>query len=157
MSSNSSLHKSANAFSLLLAGAVASRLIAPFLSTTAPLIESQIAQLAPSNPTTPEVAKLVDPAKIIVGLAVVGGGAAAIFASTKKVSHHSVLSARSKGNTIRLDQASPKLQKKLLRLLHNDLDTANRLVAQAKRKDPTRSINWYVEKAIYDLERDRGR
>ena len=116
-----------------------------------------MAQIAASSPTTPEVAKLVDPAKIIFGLAVVGGSAAAIFVSTKKVSHHSLPSARSRENTIRLDQANPKLQKKLLRLLHNDVDTASRLVAQAKRKDPTRSINWYVEKAIYDLERDRGR
>jgi hypothetical protein len=157
MSSNSSLHKSANAFSLLLAGAVASLLTAPFLSTTAPMIELRMAQIAASSPTTPEVAKLVDPAKIIFGLAVVGGSAAAIFVSTKKVSHHSLPSARSRENTIRLDQANPKLQKKLLRLLHNDVDTASRLVAQAKRKDPTRSINWYVEKAIYDLERDRGR
>ncbi|NEQ21640.1 MAG: hypothetical protein F6K28_20980 [Microcoleus sp. SIO2G3] len=157
MSSNSSVHKSANAFSLLVAGAVASLLTAPFLSSTAPLIKSQMAQLAPSNSTTPEVAKLVDPAKIIFGLAIIGGGAGAIFVSTKKASHHSVSSARSQENTIRLDQASPKLQKKLLILLHNDLPTANRLVAQAKRKDPTRSINWYVEKAIYDLERDRSR
>jgi len=157
MSSNSSLHKSANAFSLLFAGAVASLLTAPFLSATAPLIKSQMAQLDASRPTTPEVAKLVDPAKIIFGLALVGSGAAAIFASTKKVSQHSFPSTRSQENTIRLNQASPKLQKKLLTLLHNDTDTANRLVAQAKRKDATRSINWYVEKAIYDLERDRGR
>ena len=157
MSSNSSVHKSANALSLLVAGAVASLLTAPFLSTTAPLMKSQMPQLDTSSPTTPEVAKLVDPAKIIFGLAVVGSGAAAIFASTKKVSQHSLPSTRSQENTIRLNQASPKLQKKLLTLLHNDTDTANRLVAQAKRKDPTRSINWYVEKAIYDLERDRGR
>ena len=115
-----------------------------------------MAQLDASSPTTPEAAKLVDPAKIIVGLAIVGGGEGAIFVSTKKASHHSVSSTRSQENTIGLNQASPKLQKKLLRLLHNDIDTANRLVAHAKRKDPTRSINWYVEKAIYDLERDRG-
>ena len=157
MSSNSSVHKSANALSLLVAGAVASLLTAPFLSTTAPLIKSQMAQIDASSPTTPEVAKLVDPAQIIFGLAIIGGGAGAILVSTKKASQQSLPSARSQENTIRLDQASPKLQKKLLRLLHNDLPTANRLVAQAKRKDPTRSINWYVEKAIYDLERDRGR
>ncbi len=114
-------------------------------------------QLDTSSFTTPEVAKLVDPAKIIFCLAIVGGGAGAIFVSTRKASRHSVSSARSQENTIRLDQASPKLQKKLLRLLHNDIDTANRLVAHAKRKNPTHSINWYVEKAIYDLERDRGR
>jgi hypothetical protein len=157
MSSNSSVHKSVNAFSLLVAGAFASLLTAPFLSTTAPLMKSQMPQLDTSSFTTPEVAKLVDPAKIIFCLAIVGGGAGAIFVSTRKASRHSVSSARSQENTIRLDQASPKLQKKLLRLLHNDIDTANRLVAHAKRKNPTHSINWYVEKAIYDLERDRGR
>lgn len=66
-------------------------------------------------------------------------------------------SSQSKEKTIRLDQARRELQKKLLSLLHNDLNTASRLLSHVEMKNPGRSINWYVEKVIYDLERDRGR
>ena len=66
-----------------------------------------------------------------------------------------------KGNSsiqsqITIDQASRKLQRKLLTLLHEDKPTANRLLEQAKRKNPNRAIDWYVDQVIYDLERDRG-
>ena len=54
-------------------------------------------------------------------------------------------------------QASRNLQIKLLRLLHNDRHTANRLIALAKARNPDKSIDWWVEKVIFDLERDRGR
>lgn len=59
--------------------------------------------------------------------------------------------------TVMLSQASRKLQKKLLLLLHEDHQAATRLLTQAKFNHPHKSINWYVEKVIYDLERDRGR
>ena len=52
-------------------------------------------------------------------------------------------------------QASRNLQIKLLRLLHNDRHTANRLIALAKARNPDKSIDWWVEKVIFDLERDR--
>jgi len=42
-----------------------------------------------------------------------------------------------------------------MRLLHDDRD-ANRLISQVKMKKSNKSSNWYVEKVIYDLERDRG-
>ncbi len=54
-------------------------------------------------------------------------------------------------------QASRNLQIKLLRLLHNDRHTANRLIALAKARNPDKSIDWWIEKVIFDLERDRGR
>ena len=57
-------------------------------------------------------------------------------------------------NTLTIDRANPKLQQKLLRLI-GDRKTANRLVEGAKISHPDRSINWLVEKVIYDLERDR--
>lgn len=36
-----------------------------------------------------------------------------------------------------------------------DRDTARRLLSQAKLANPGRSIAWYLEKVIYDIERDR--
>ncbi len=53
-------------------------------------------------------------------------------------------------------QAARNLQIKLLRLLHNDRHTANRLIALAKARNHDKSTDWWVEKVIFDLERDRG-
>ncbi|MBD2019412.1 hypothetical protein H6F43_04335, partial [Leptolyngbya sp. FACHB-36] len=58
-------------------------------------------------------------------------------------------------NPTRLDQASRKLQRRLLTLLHDDRQAADRLLAQVKLRHPDRSTDWCVEKVIYDLERDR--
>lgn len=121
--------------------------------------------LADISTTTLEVKEKVDPAAIMLGLAVVGGGAIAVTLSVRNANnpfkpssnlYSSKFSPRSTENTIRIDQASRELQKKLLRLLHDDQNTANRLLSQVKINNPTRSINWCVEKVIYDLERDRG-
>ena len=49
------------------------------------------------------------------------------------------------------------LQIKLVRLLNGDVKAANRLIALAKTKNPDKSIDWCVEKVIFDLQRDRGR
>lgn len=66
-------------------------------------------------------------------------------------------SSKSQESNIRLEQASRKLQNKLLRLLHNDRGAASRLLSHVKMKNPNRSTNWCVEKVIYDLQRDHGR
>jgi len=60
-------------------------------------------------------------------------------------------------NQVNREQPSKKLQKKLLLLLNGDRHTANRLIGLAKSRNPDRSIDWCVEKVIFDLERDRGR
>jgi tetratricopeptide (TPR) repeat protein len=60
-------------------------------------------------------------------------------------------------NKIRFDQASRELQNKLMNLLHGDRELAIRLLSQVKTNNPDRSIDWYFEKVIYDLERDRSR
>jgi hypothetical protein len=52
-------------------------------------------------------------------------------------------------------RANPKLQRKLLRLLHDDARVADRLIIQASLRYPGQAPDWYVEKVIYDLERDR--
>jgi hypothetical protein len=97
-------------------------------------------------------------AKAIVGFAIVGTGAGMVALTAKRAGYW--------GGTSRLQrssvaspkaQANPRLQKQLLRLLHNDEKVANRLVAHAQRLHPGRSADWIVEKVIYDLQRDRGR
>lgn len=45
---------------------------------------------------------------------------------------------------------------RMMELLHSDRELAMRLISQVKRKNPNRSMNWCVEKVIYDLERDRS-
>lgn len=43
----------------------------------------------------------------------------------------------------------------LLRLVQFDVATAERLVNGYQRKHPGKPDRWYIEKAIYDLQRDR--
>lgn len=57
----------------------------------------------------------------------------------------------------RTDPKNIGLQAKLLNLLHRDKSTANRLLQQQRRMNPGKSDKWYLEKVIWDLERDRGR
>jgi hypothetical protein len=54
-------------------------------------------------------------------------------------------------------RASRHLQAKLLKLMHGDRKGADRLLQQAKLKYGGKSEDWYVEKVIFDLERDRWR
>ncbi|MCC5635775.1 hypothetical protein LC593_07890 [Nostoc sp. CHAB 5844] len=45
--------------------------------------------------------------------------------------------------------------RKLLRLVHGDVATANRLIDCERRKNPDRSLDWCIDKAIWQLQRDR--
>ncbi|MEH2269074.1 MAG: hypothetical protein V7K68_11675 [Nostoc sp.] len=58
-------------------------------------------------------------------------------------------------NSYRNDPRNRYLQTDLLTLLKGDVASAKRLLAQQRRKNPGQSDNWYLEKVIYDLERDR--
>ncbi|MBD2460324.1 hypothetical protein H6G89_04635 [Oscillatoria sp. FACHB-1407] len=60
-------------------------------------------------------------------------------------------------NEINFNQANSSLRHKLLRLLNGDQAAAQRLFKLATLKYPGETPNWYVEKVIYDLERDRRR
>jgi hypothetical protein len=51
----------------------------------------------------------------------------------------------------------PHLERKLLKLLGNNHNTARRLIQQSRLRYPDKSADWHWEKAIYDLERDRWR
>ncbi|WP_335036133.1 hypothetical protein [Nostoc sp.] len=53
------------------------------------------------------------------------------------------------------DLKNRKLQKRLLILLNGDGTTAERLLKQQRQRNQGQSDEWYLEKVIYDLERDR--
>jgi hypothetical protein len=44
---------------------------------------------------------------------------------------------------------------KLLTLVQGDTDAAERLIKYEQSRNPDRSIDWCVEKAVWQLERDR--
>ena len=52
--------------------------------------------------------------------------------------------------------ADSHLQSQLFSLLGGDTATAKRLVEQLKQNHPEMSENWYWQRAIADLERDRA-
>lgn len=93
--------------------------------------------------------------KVIVGAAIVGTGAGVLALSAKRAGYWGAGSKP--GNYQSAQPANPRLQRKLLRLLHGDQAAAQRLLAHVKLTHPGRSADWAVEKVIYDLERDRGR
>lgn len=90
----------------------------------------------------------------IVGLTALGAGVTSLawyFNESKRRS----LSLPPQDN-LSIDRVNPKLRKKLLKLVYNNRQTANRLLRSASFSHPDRSIDWLADKAIYDLERDRG-
>ncbi len=174
------LQKSATSLSLLLIAAAASLMGTNLLPMKDQLVRQSVAQLPAAIPddinsnftsdsdNTPGVIEKIGGAGTILGLAAVGGSAVGAILYARKTRNllepNSILSSsnlktnsNSKEHTIRIDQANRKLQKKLLTLVHNERDTANRLLSQAQIRNPNRTIDWCVEKVIYDLERDRGR
>ncbi|MEH2246389.1 hypothetical protein [Nostoc sp.] len=58
-------------------------------------------------------------------------------------------------HSYRTDPKNRGLQADLLILLDNDVPAAKRLLLQQRQRNPGKSDNWYLEKVIYDLERDR--
>lgn len=117
--------------------------------------ETSILTAAPNN--TPFTEKLGSTGTMLA-IAAIGGGAVGLILNAKKTKNSKIssISPKNTENTVRIDQASRKLQKELLRLLHDDRHTANRLLSQVKINNPNKPINWCIEKVIYDLERDRG-
>lgn len=53
------------------------------------------------------------------------------------------------------NQPREELRRQLFPLVHGDWNLANRLIESVRRNNPGRSEDWYWEKVIYDLERDR--
>ena len=91
----------------------------------------------------------------ILGLAAIGAGTAGLIWSFNRQNSTLTPQSANQHSDISIEQANPRLRKDLLRLVGGDSRTANRLVAGIKQSHPEKSINWTVEKVIYDLERDR--
>jgi hypothetical protein len=73
-----------------------------------------------------------------------------------KVNSYSYRKPRGKvSHSCRTDPKNRRLQAQLLDLLRGDVVTARGLLSQQRRKHPGKSDNWYLEKVIWDLERDR--
>lgn len=87
--------------------------------------------------------------KLLVSIAILYG-LYFLYLHTAKTKHPGQLA---KGSD--RQQPSRNLQTKLLRLLNGDRNTANRLIAAVKARNPDRSIDWCAEKVIFDLQRDR--
>jgi hypothetical protein len=43
----------------------------------------------------------------------------------------------------------------LLALVHGDVSTAQRLIEFEQQRNPTRSVEWCIEKALWQIQRDR--
>ena len=92
---------------------------------------------------------------IILGL-ISGVGSLGWYLSRRSsVTNHSFIPGEKKNSDKALiDRVSPRLRRKLLRLV-NDRKTVNRLLMGIQKKNSDRSPNWLAEKAIYDLQRGR--
>lgn len=161
MSHTGSLHKAATRVSLL-ATAVLSGLLAfsalPSSSSRSPLPE--LGQRSPTVEVGNEVNGEVVLAIALAGSAAVGVGLTAIVERNQSsASSRRLPLGNSRVQPAALDfaQVSRPLQHKLLRLLHEDRGAAHRLFAHASLKNPGKHPDWYAEKIIYDLVRDRGK
>jgi hypothetical protein len=67
------------------------------------------------------------------------------------------LSAGTPNSVPTIGKVAPKTRQKLLKLLGNNQATADRLIGHAKLRNPGEPEQWYWEKVLYDLERDRWR
>lgn len=104
-----------------------------------------------TNQNTPEE---LDNFGKILGLTALGVGATSLAWHLNKNKAQSL--SLPKQDSLSIDSVSPKLRKKLLKLVYNNRQTANRLLIGASFSHQGRSIDWLADKVIYDLERDRG-
>lgn len=59
------------------------------------------------------------------------------------------------GSPRQKSQGSRQLWNRLMTLLNGDRRAAERLLESARKANPGRSEDWYLDKVIYDLRRDR--
>ncbi|MFQ4146765.1 hypothetical protein [Chlorogloeopsis sp. ULAP02] len=160
MSHAFSIPKSRDTVKILTTSVAASLLAAGISTEIAPQIQQPISQLAVAssvNNQMNEPGRQGSNSTIMLVTVVATGVVTGVVLSKKgNRRQHNFSLGEQQTSTIRLEQTSRKLQKKLINLLHDDRDAATRLLTQAKQKYPGKSIDWYAEKVIYDLERDRG-
>jgi hypothetical protein len=53
-------------------------------------------------------------------------------------------------------EVDPDIRRRTIVIAGHDLERIERLLDIARRNSPDRSEQWYWEKILYDLERDRG-
>jgi hypothetical protein len=51
---------------------------------------------------------------------------------------------------------NPDTRRRTIVLAGHDMERVERLLANVRRNNPDRSEQWYWEKVLHDLERDRG-
>jgi hypothetical protein len=56
---------------------------------------------------------------------------------------------------INQSNVDPETRRRTIILAGHDMDRIERLLANARRHQPDRSEQWYWEKILYDMERDR--
>lgn len=59
--------------------------------------------------------------------------------------------------TISKGKVAPHIRQKLIKSLGNNQATVDRLINNAKLRNPGEPEQWYWEKVLYELERDRWR
>jgi uncharacterized protein HemX len=118
----------------------------------APNFPTQQSQLRPivEEPTSNTDQTIAAGAIAALGLGILGLSWKSMHRSSSAATTRSGHTAASSGRS-----ANRSLQRQLHSLLHNDYQAAERLVSQTQAKHPDRSIDWCIEKAIYDLQRDR--
>ncbi|MCY7394276.1 MAG: hypothetical protein LH647_23100 [Leptolyngbyaceae cyanobacterium CAN_BIN12] len=144
----------------LLISAIAGSVLAASVLTAPTSYESQAMPLD-APPTNAEPSD-VNPGAIAIAAV---GGSVALCLGVKAIADRkrSPSARRSDANPslqppqgVSFNRASRSLQRQLLLLLHDDQAIAERLFTQASLRHPGETPNWYAEKVIYDLERDRG-
>jgi len=150
MSYPASVSKTSIQFSLLLSAIAGSLLAVSSLPGSAS--STKLQQLGSSSAETPaEVNRVAVLAIALGGSAAIGLGLSAVVDRQRR----SQPSRPARSNDVSLDRVSRPLRQKLVRSLHDDQATATRLFTQAQFKYPGKTPDWYAEKVIYDLERDR--
>lgn len=79
------------------------------------------------------------------------------FSSPRRSKPYNTEGSEDSDSAIRIEKVPRPLQKKLLLLLHGDRQAANRLLSAAKDRNPGRTVQWYAEKVLFDLQRDYGK
>lgn len=159
MSHPGSLHKVATRTSLLTT-AVLSGFLA-FSGLLSPAPRTAIPGNGQENPVIEaesEVNGAIILAIALAGSAAIGVGLTAVVERDRPFVRQSSLSHSTRqSSALSFGQVSRPLQHKLLRLLHEDRGAAHRLFVHASLKYPGKDPDWYAEKIIYDLVRDRGK
>lgn len=158
MSQSTLNSQSAKRLSLLSTAFISGLLAVAAWSNSAPLPMPYLGNgNAASEVETEEINGEAVLAIAIAGSAAIGVGMSAVVDHKRsQPSSYSPARRGTQSATVSLDRVSRSLQHRMIRLLHEDYGAARRLLTYTSLKYPGHDANWYAEKIIYDLERDRG-